>query len=320
QGRVYIAFGSHCDSHPPGYYHGWVLAYDAATLEQVAAFNTSPNSTQSAIWQGGMGLATDPTGDIYFVTGNGAFTANQPGGKDYGDSVLKLGSDLKVLDFFTPADQDILNRADKDLGSGGVLVLPDQPAGSTHHPHLLVTCGKDGRIFLLDRENLGKYNGPGGPDHVVQTLPLQPASTGGEPGVWGGPAYYHGPDGQFVYYCGNHGHLTVFKLLNGLLSPATVGNGQPNQSAEILPGSGGATPTVSSNQQTAGTAVVWVVARSIPLLQLQAYDATNLTVKLFDGEAGSWTNPGGRRPLIEPTVINGKVYVASDKQLSVFGL
>ncbi|MBV9707689.1 MAG: pyrrolo-quinoline quinone [Chloroflexi bacterium] len=318
QGRVYIAFGSHCDSHP-GQYHGWILAYDARTLNQVGTFVAAPDTARSAIWQGGMGLAIDPTGNIYFTTGNGAFTANQPGGKDYGDSVLKLGSDLKVLDFFTPADQDVLNRADIDLGSGGVLVLPDQPAGSTSHPHLLVMCGKDGRIFLLDRENLGKYNGPNGPDRVVQTLPLQPGRpVTSQPGVWGGPAYYQGPDGQFVYYCGSRDHLKAFKLFNGLLSPATVGTDQPNQSAEIFSGEGGTTPTVSSNQQTAGTAVVWALVRSNPL-RLRAYDATNLTVKLFDGNAGPWTNPGGGA-FIEPTVIQGKVYVASDKQLSVFGL
>lgn len=318
KGRVYAAFGSHCDHHP-GQYHGWVLAYDTATLNQVATFNASPHNGQSAIWQGGMGLAVDPAGAIYFTTGNGVFTANQPGGKDYGDSVLKLGPDLKVLDSFTPANQDELNMGDIDLGSGGVLVFPDQPTSATSHPHLLVTCGKDGRIFLLDREQLGGYNGPQGPDRVVQSLPLQPGKLPqSQPGVWGGPAYYHSPDGQFVYYCGSHDHLKAFKLLDGLLSLATVGGGQPNQSPETFPGGSGTTPTVSSNEQAAGTGVVWALARSHPL-RLRAYDATNLTVKLLDVEAGPWTNPGGGA-FIEPTVIQGKVYVASDKQLSVFGL
>ncbi len=316
-GRVYVAFASHCDAHF-GEYHGWVLAYDAATLNQVATFNSSPNGSASGIWQGGIGLAVDPAGNIYGTTGNGTFTANQPSGKDYGNAVLKLGPGLNVLDFFTPANQDALNGADIDFGSGGVLVLPDQPAGSTSHPHLLVTCGKDGRIFLLDREKLGEYNGPSGPDRVVQTLPLQPESTASQPGIWGGPAYYHSPDGQFVYYCGSQGHLKAFRLLNGALSLGAVGGGQPNQSPQILPGPGGATPTISSNQQAAGTGVVWVIVRSNPL-RLQAYDATNLTVKLFDGEAGPWTNPHGGA-FIEPTVIQGKVYVGSDQQLSVFGL
>jgi outer membrane protein assembly factor BamB len=104
-GRVYAAFGSHCDSHA-GQYHGWVLAYDAKTLKQVGTFNASPHSGGVGIWQGGMGLAADPAGSIYFATGNGAFTGSQPGGKDYGDSVLKLGPDLKVLDSFTPANQE----------------------------------------------------------------------------------------------------------------------------------------------------------------------------------------------------------------------
>jgi hypothetical protein len=121
-----------------------------------------------------------------------------------------------------------------------------------------------------------------------------------------------------VYYCGRAGHLKAFKLEDGKLSQATVEGGQPNQSAENFPGSGGSTPTVSSNQQVAGTAVVWALVRTNPL-KLRAYDATNLTVKLFEGDAGPWNNSGGGA-FIEQTVIQGKVYVASDHQLSVFGL
>jgi hypothetical protein len=123
--------------------------------------------------------------------------------------------------------------------------------------------------------------------------------------------------GQFVYYCGNGGHLKAFALLNGTLSPATVG-GNPNQSPDTFPGEGGATPVVSSNDQAAGTGVVWALARSNPL-RLRAYDATNLTAKLFEGNAGPWNNPDGGA-FIEPTVVNGKVYVGSDGQLTVFGL
>ena len=217
-----------------------------------------------------------------------------PGGKDYGDSVLKLRPNLNLVDSFTPADQTtLLLPGDVDLGSGGVLVLPVQPLGTSKHPSLLVTCGKDGQIFLLDRQNLGGYNGPNGPDLVVQSLPLQPGRPkDSHPGIWGGPAYYQGPDGQFVYYCGNGDHLKAFTLLNGSLSLSTVGDGQPNQSLETFPREGGTTSTVTSNQQVKGTGVVWVIARSNPL-RLQAYDATNLTVKLFDGDAGPWTNPNG---------------------------
>jgi len=316
RGTVYVAFGSHCDSHGMQY-HGWVLGYDAATLKQVAVFNATPGGGQAGIWQGGIGLAADASGAIYCATGNGTFTANKPGGKDFGNAALKLGPDLKVLDFFIPANQAVLDASDIDFGSGGVMVLPDQSASTTSHPQLAVTCGKDGRVFLLDREKLGGFNGPQGPDRVVQTLQLQPG-VGGQSGVWGGPAYYQGQEEQFVYYCGRVGHLKAFKLQDGLLSQATVEGGQPNQSAENFPGSGGSTPTVSSNQQVAGTAVVWSLVRTNPL-KLRAYDATNLTVKLFEGNAGPWNNSGGGA-FIEQTVIQGKVYVASDHQLSVFGL
>jgi hypothetical protein len=315
KGIVYVAFGSHCDSHSMQY-HGWVLAYEAATLKQVAVFNATPGGGQAGIWQSGMGLAADASGAIYLATGNGTFSANQPGGRDFGDSVVKLGTDLKVLDFFTPANQTELNAHDTDFGSGGVVVLPDQPASTTSHPHLAVTCGKDGRVFLLNRDKLGGYNGPHGPDHVVQTLQLQAGMR--EPGVWGGPAYYQGQNGQWVYYCGRQGHLKAFRLHDGLLVQATVEGGQPNQSVENFPGSGGTTPIVSSNHLVAGTGIVWALVRTNPL-RLRAYDATNLTVKLFDAEAGVWNNPHGGA-FIEPTVIQGKVYVGSDRQLRVFGL
>ncbi len=320
-GLVYIAFASHCDFHI-GEYHGWIVAYDAASLNQVGTFCSSPDRgpthDASGIWQGGMGLATDPAGFIYCTTGNGLFNANMLNGRDYGDSVLKLRPNtLHEVDYFTPADQTtLLEPGDVDLGSGGVLVLPDVPRGSSQHPNLLVTCGKDGDIFLLDRNHLGGYNGPNGPDNVVQKLPLQPGiPPSSQPGVWGGPAYYHSLNGEYVYYCGNGGHLTAFSLQNVMLTRSTVG-GKPNQSPAPFPSEGGVTPTVSSNQQLPGTGVVWTLARANPL-RLQAYDATNLTVKLFDQPAGPW-NSGGA--FIEPTVIQGRVYVGSDRLLTVLGL
>ncbi|MCX9026424.1 MAG: hypothetical protein OIN85_10055 [Candidatus Methanoperedens sp.] len=325
-GFIYIAFGAHCDFHQ-GTYHGWVVAYNATTLKELAVFNASPNDPgetsgaqgSTGIWQGGMGLAADSGSFIYFTTGNGLFDANV-GGADYGDSVLKLSTKLKVSSYFTPADQATLLRpADIDLGSGGVLVLPDQPATASF-PYLLVTCGKDGDILLLNRQNLGGYTGPGGNNpQAVQTLPLQPGRPkDSQPGVWGGPAYYHGPNGQFVYYCGSGGHLKAFLFQNGLLLPATLGGGQPNQSLDAFPSEGGTTPNVSSNQQVSGAGVVWAIARQNPI-RLQAFDATNLTMKLFDAAAGPWNNPNGGA-FIEPTAVNGKVYVGSDGELNIFGL
>jgi len=316
---VYLAFGSHCDFHLNDKYHGWVASFSAANLSHLGTFCATPDDRAAGIWQGGMGLAADAAGFIYCTTGNGDFNANKPGGRNYGDTVLKFRANLSVVDSFTPADQStLLLPQDVDLGSGGVLILPDQPAGKARHRYLLVTCGKDGDIFLLDRNNLGGYNGPAGPDHVVQSLPLQPGiAKDQQPGVWGGPAYYNGPNGQFIYYCGNGGHLKAFALQNAALSLSLVG-GNPNQSPDPFPREGGVTPNVSSDQQKPGAGVVWAITRSNPL-RLQAFDAEDLTNKLFDHTAGPWNNPNGGA-FIEPTVIQGKVYVGSDGKLTVFGL
>jgi hypothetical protein len=320
---VYVAFGSHCDAHI-GRYHGWVASFDATTFAHLATFCATPDPPANpeqfeaaGIWQGGMGLAADSDGMIYCTTGNGDFTANT-GGRNFGDTVLKFRAQLSVADSFTPTDQStLLLPADVDLGSGGVVVIPDRPVRS-RHPKLLVTCGKDGDIFLLDRTNLGGYNGPAGPDQVVQTLPIQlGVPKDHQPGVWGGPAYYRGPDGEFVYYCGNGDHLKAFALQAANLSLSHVG-ANPNQSPNAFPREGGVTPNVSSDQQTAGTGVVWAITRSDPL-RLQAFDAADLTKQLFDQPAGAWNNPNGGA-FIEPAVIQGKAYAGSDGQLTVFGL
>jgi outer membrane protein assembly factor BamB len=319
-GTVYIAFGSHCDKHL-GAYHGWVFGYDASTLQPVGVFSTTPDtpaaSTSAAgIWQAGMGLAADPAGFVYFTTGNGDLTAHLAGGRDFGDSVVKLKSDFTVADFFAPSDQPTLLARDIDLGSGGVLILPDPSAG-TNRPPLLVTCGKDGNAFLINRNKMGKYT-PGGPDRVVQKIPLQPGiPITKQPGVWGGPAYYRDNHRQIVYYCGSHGHLRAYNFSGATLTLSTVGH-NPNQSPQVFPREGGVTANVSSNGQNPGTGVVWAITRSDPL-RLQAFDATDLTHKLFDAACGPWHNTHGG-PFIEPTTIQGKVYVPSDGQVTVFGL
>lgn len=318
-GSLYIGFGSHCDFGP---YHGWILRYDAATLHQLGAFNASPDvfkpSPQpphhgfddhgSAIWQSGAGLAADDAGDVYAVTGNGPFNANK-GGRDYGDSVLKLRPDLSVADYFTPFNQEALNAADLDLGSGGPMLLPPQPGP---HPRLMVACGKEGTIYLINRQDMGRYKtGPGGSDRVLHRLP------GAVGGIWGSPAYYHGPTGQFVFYCGTgaNNHLRAFRLTGTALALAA-------QSPDHFPGGpgheGGAIPAISSNGGAAGTGVVWAIRRTDPLT-LFAYNATDVADKLFQGDAGPWNNPGGG-PFMVPTVSHGHVFVGTADRLAVFGL
>jgi len=315
-GVVYVAFASHCDNHLE-LYHGWVFAFNAATLTRIGLYCTTPNTPASAsvtaggIWQGGMGLASDPSNFIYFTTGNGNF-----GGTDFGDSVIKLTSGLAFTDFFTPSDEPILLDKDIDLGSGGVLILPDPPP-TVGFPRVLVTAGKDGNILLINRDRMGQYT-PGGPDKLVQFPPVQMrpgAPITDQPGIWGGPAYYHSSQNQqFVYYCGRDGNLKAYIFSGTTLTLATVG-GNPNQSPQTF-GDGGTTPNVSSNQQNPGTAVVWTIARGNPV-HLQAFDAMNLPHKLFDSAAGPWTSG---LAMIEPTPIQGKIYVAAGGKLMVFGL
>jgi hypothetical protein len=185
----------------------------------------------------------------------------------------------------------------------------------------MVACGKDGQIYLINRQNMGKYNGPGGPDHALAVVQLQPGKAPlTQPGIWGGPAYFNSGKQQFVYYAGDGGPLTAFVFSGNSLALSKIGS-NPNQSSQTF-SPGGTTPVVSSNQQTAGTGVIWALVRSNPL-QLMAFDATNLTGKpLYSSPgatAGPWKNPNGGA-FTEPTVIRGKVYVPSDGQLNVFGL
>lgn len=315
--HLYVGFGAHCDFGP---YHGWLLRYDLATLRQTGAFNTTPDPVPppapagarrftdrgGAIWQSGAGPAVDASGVVYVATGNGPFNAHN-GGRDYGDSVVALRPNLGVADYFTPFDQDSLNAHDADLGSGGVLVLPPQQG---RRPALLLACGKKGTIYLLDRKDLGQYRqGPGGTDRVVHHLP------GAVGGVWGSPAYFGGAEGQFIYYCGADDHLKSFRLGDERLVAAS-------QSAQTFGGGpgydGGAIPGVSSNGRAAGSGVVWAVRRTNPLV-LFAYDAADVSVTLFEGEAGPWTNTGGG-PFMAPTIANGRVYVGTADRLAVFGL
>jgi hypothetical protein len=178
-GNVYLGSASHGDNGP---YHGWIIGYDRSTLALKAAFNTSPDGGLGGVWQAGVAPAVGTQGNIYFETGNGTFDANT-GGASYGDTFLKLAVDptsspgnqngnpngfgLKVADYFTPSNQATLNSYDLDLGSGGITLLPDG-VGSAAHPHLLVGSGKEGKLYLIDRDNMGGYD-PNG-DHVVQEV------------------------------------------------------------------------------------------------------------------------------------------------------
>jgi len=342
-GTIYIGFASQEDAFE---HHGWIFAYDSITLEQKNIFCTTPDFAppdfrpEGGIWQSGFGLSTDGKA-IYCTVGNGSFNANI-GGADYGDSVLKLSLDLTLLSFFTPAAQDAMRRSDNDLGSGGVLIIPQQQGSSSN---LLVTAGKDGEVFLLDRNNLGGYSGPQGitqglvyltnnnalfPTVTRPGVTAMQAQGDNSPGVWGGPAYYNGPFGPFIFYCsngqdGNSKNLVRFNLANNaLIRPMSGAMVDPkSQDATNVFFLGGGTPIVSSDQSSTGTGILWVIKRGdnnnnqIPSnIRLLAYDATDLSTPLQNIQYGRWGTPAaapnktGGRAFIEPTVINGRVYVS----------
>jgi uncharacterized repeat protein (TIGR03806 family) len=298
---LYIAFASHGDNGP---YHGWVLGYDVVTLKQVQVYNTTPNGGLGGIWMGGLGPAVDPDGNLFVITGNGTFNAAS---QSYSDSFLKLttgGTNLVLADYFTPFNQASLNSADADLGSGGVVVLPDE-VGSAAHPHLCVGCGKEGKIYLLDRDNLGHYQA-NSDSQIVQSL------SGLIAGTWGTPAYYKGR----LYYVGSGDAMKMLPFSNGKLT-GRIQSQSPNGF-----GYPAGTPSISANGNTNG--IAWAIdfgaygSRGPSVLH--AYDAENLAKELYNSsQVGTRDVPGPAVKFTTPTIANGKVFMGTANTLAVFG-
>lgn len=310
-GVLYVGFGSHGDNGP---WHGWILSYDAATLAQKGVYCPTPNGIGSGFWMSGSGLAADvmdpvnhPFGRMFVATGNGSFNASPPfdNTQNFSDDVLNLdlgNGQPRVVDSFTPFSEEEINWSDEDLGSGGVLVLPDQ-AGD--HPHLLVEVGKQGIIYLVDRDNMGAFTR--GEDRIVQRL------TGQVRGLWSTPAYWNGN----VYFGGANDTLKSFSLVDGFLSWT------PSASSAEAIGYPGASPAISADGNANG--IVWTVdsagfgfgGRAI----LTAHDADNVARTLYSSnENPDRDDPGAAIKFVVPTVVNGKVYVGGNRVVSVFGL
>jgi len=308
-GVVYIGWGSHCDFGP---FTGWIMAYDAQPLTQKHVWTVTTNYGDGGVWMGGTGLAGDGQGNIFFATGNGTFDAAM-WGCQFGDSIVKMGmvkgrlrsaasSTFRVKDYFTPEDQDYLDKNDFDLGSGGVVLLPPQPGTSTQ---LLVQSGKEGTIFLANRANLGGYSPTS--NNNLQTLHLAVG------GIYGAPAYWN----STVYFWGIRDYLKAYSITNGLLSLAPVAMGSVAVNYPTT------TPSVSANGNTDG--IVWGLDPSAystngPAV-LRAFDAVSLGDPLYDSSQTSGRdNPGGAVQFAVPTIANGKVYVGTASMLSVYGL
>jgi hypothetical protein len=308
-GVLYTAWASHCDDVPAGGCSGWVIGYDAATLQQVSVFCTAPNGNLDTIWQGDGGLAVDPQGNLYFETGNGTDITGH--GDDYSEAFVKLsGADGQTVDdYFIPSNYHALDQADRDIGSGAPIVLPRQPG--SHHD-LLVGAGKDGRIFVIDRNNMGELNNPpDGPDLIVEEIPN--ALSGGS---WDTPAYFNAgrANGRYIYYGGNGDFVKAFQISGGLLSMTPT-----SQSPTRLSGSYGATPIVSANGKHNG--IVWALENAISgHAVLHAYDALNLGNELYQSNQVSADQLGPGVKFTSPIVADGKAFVPGSNYLAIFGL
>jgi PQQ-like domain len=306
-GSVYTSWTSHCDA---GVYTGWLMAYSEQSLQQTAVLNLTPNGSEGSIWMSGAGLAADGSGNIYFLDANGTFdtTLNAsgfPSQQDFGNAFLKVstaGGGLAVSDYFA-LDNTVTESADDvDLGSGGALLLPDVMDSSGVVHQLAVGAGKDGNIYVVDRNNMGKFsantNGA-----IYQELPG--ALTGGE---WAMPAYFN----NTVYYGGVGGPIQAFPIVNAELSAAPAFT---TSNTFVYPG---ATPGISANGTSNG--IVWAVENTSPAV-LYAYNAATLQ-ELYDSTqaAGGRDSFGAGNKFITPLIVNGKVYVGTPNGVAVFGL
>ena len=291
-GKIFISFG-HCQ-------HGWIVTYDAATLGQTGVYNTTPDGAGGSIWMSGGAPAVDGSANIYVMT---AVDTNSYG-PGFNDAFLKLDANLVPEDFFTPSNADVLLANDADLGSGAPMILPDN---SSAHPHLLMGAGKDGHIFLLDRDAMGGFSAD--QNNVVQEF---------KSGVqqWGNfydtPAYWNG----HIYLHGEKDVLRSFSFSNGLLSTTSVAAGQTAFGAH------GATASVSSNGDSNG--IVWEIQsdqwKTGGAAILRAYDATTLQQLYSSSQNASRDSAGPAVKFVVPTVADGHVFVGAGHEVDVYGL
>ena len=296
-GVLYLGFGSNgCNDGNTG----WVLAYSAANLQQLGAFNTSPDHGLTSIWQTGNGISADESGNIFVATAEGNYDIPSSG-QGYSNSILKLtpppwnpqNEPDQPADYFTPWTVAYLDDHDLDISAVGPVVLPDQPVGN--HLHELIASGKQAIVYLLDRDDMGQYV-PGGVDRAIQEIQLIHAGElMASPVFWNGIAYFS-PDGA---------PLQAFQLSNGLLTPFAQSPGG------VI---GAHSPSISSNGTNDG--VLWVLSAG----QLQAYDAVSLQQLYTSQQVPARDKLPPLAHFATQSVVNGRVYVATQNSLEAYGL
>jgi len=306
-GTIYTTWGSHCDQ---GAYTSWVMAYSADTLKQTSVLNLTPNGSDGGIWMSGAAPALDASGNIYFIVGNGTFdtslNAGFPSQHDCGNCFAKISPissspPLSLLDYFTPSNTVAQSDQDLDFGSGGPLLLPDLMDANGTTRHLAVGSGKDANIYVLDRDNMGKFNS--GADTIYQLIPGE--LSGGE---FGKPSYFN----NTVYYGAVGDTLKAFPITNAKLATPPASQSPTNFAYP------GTTPSISANGATNG--IVWAVENGNTGV-LHAYDATNVGKELYNSnQASNARDQFADDKFITPMVANGRVYVGTPTSVAVFGL
>jgi uncharacterized repeat protein (TIGR03806 family) len=309
-GVVYMSFASHGDTQP---YHGWFFGYNATNVsQQVGVYNATPNGNEGGFWDGGGGPSVDAQGNMYFQTGNGTFdgTATLSTASDYSMSLLKLSTTngIALVDYFAPSNAVSLSGNDSDLGSAAPIILPDS-AGSAAHPHLVVGGGKTALTYLVDRDNMGRFNGTSGTNKSVQQFNGGPSGDRDTT-----PAFFN----NTMYTIDPNSRIGAYTITNGLF------NTTPVETPDTYDNKGGATACISANGTS--NAIAWAIynsggeSPSTPCV-LRAYNATNLTQKLYSSDQiATRDSAGDAVKFTTPTIANGKVYVGAQYALTVYGL
>ena len=299
-GVIYVAFNSYGDADP---YHGWIVGYSASNLTQITVFNDSPNGQRGGIWNSH--LASDGT-FIYAVPGNGTWDA----GPDWANSYLKLSptnATLSVADFFTPFNVATLTFNDRDLGTGTTL-LP--PLSSSPFPNVMIGAGKEGRIYVVNRDSMGQFNSACD-CQIVQSIPNAvgvATNTADLERNFSTPPYWNGN----VYFSGTNDFIKRFQL-NTLTSKLTATASDVSPTTYAFPGSN---PVVSGNGN--GSGILWAVEKGASVLH--AYDATKLSRELYNSNQNPTRDALGKAIKFAPAlVINGKVYIGTRSALVVYG-
>ncbi len=315
-GQIYMSWTSHCDQDP---YTGWLMAYSESTLQRTGVFNMTPNGPstphysngEGSVWMSGSGLVGDTQGNIYFLDANGSFDATLdsngfPNKGDFGNTFLKIsttGNKLAAADYFAAYNLQSESDADRDLGSGGAILLPDLTDGSGTTRHLALGAGKDGSIYVVNRDNMGKFSQSSN-DAIYQQV-----QNGLSGGVFSTPAFYN----NTVYYAAIGDHLKAFPVTNAKL--ATTAAAQSGNTFAFP----GATPSVSSNGTQNG--IVWAIESRSGTGVLHAYDPNNLAAELYDSDQAAMSRDQFTyNKYVPPTIADGHVFVGTTNSVAVFGL